>query len=63
MTKPKHEPKLGLSSSSYQAKINMIMNPKSLVNKDLVKLAAFIDVDKENYFQKLHNLKYFMASN
>ncbi len=63
VVKPKHEPKLGLSSSSYQAKINMIMNPKAIVNKDVVKLAAFIDNDKENYFQKFHNLKYYMASN
>ena len=50
VVKPKHEPKLGLSSSSYQAKINMIMNPKAAVSKDLVKLAAFIDSDKDNYF-------------
>ena len=63
VVKPKHEPKLGLSSSSYHAKINMIMNPKSIVSKDVVKLAAFIDTDKDNYFQKFHNLKYYMAAN
>jgi hypothetical protein len=63
IVKPKHEPKLGLSTSSYHAKINMIMNPKQLVNKDLVKLAAFIDAEKDNYFQKFHNLKYYMAAN
>lgn len=63
IVKPKHEPKLGLSTSSYHAKINMIMNPKQLVNKDVVKLAAFIDAEKDNYFQKFHNLKYYMAAN
>ncbi len=63
VVKPKHEPKLGLSSSSYHSKINMIMNPKSIANKDLVKLAAFIDTDKDNYFIKLHNLKYYMVAN
>ncbi len=50
IVKPKNEPKLGLSSSSYQAKINMIMNPSAHFNKDLIKLAAYIDSDQQNYF-------------
>lgn len=61
--KPKNEPKLGSSSQSYQAKINMIMNPNQSVCKDQVKLAAYIDTDHLNYFMKLHNLKYYMVAN
>jgi NDP-sugar pyrophosphorylase family protein len=29
----------------------------------VVKLAAFIDTEKDNYFKKFHNLKYYMAAN
>jgi NDP-sugar pyrophosphorylase family protein len=61
--KPKQEPKLGSSSTSYQAKINMIMYPNQSVCKDQVKLAAFIDTDHQNYFMKMHNLKYYMVAN
>lgn len=41
----------------------MIMNPDAHFNKDLIKLAGFIDSDQQNYFIKLQNLKYYMAAN
>jgi hypothetical protein len=50
ITKPKSEPKLGLSSTSYLQKITSIMNPSQSITKDLVKLAAFIDSESSNYY-------------
>lgn len=63
IVKPKSEPKLGLSSHSYQAKIQAIMNPSLQTTKDLVKVAAFIDTEPLHYFVKFHNLKYYMLAN
>lgn len=50
ISKPKSDPKLGLSSHKYLDKINMIMNPSAIVNQDKVKIAAYIDSDQSNYF-------------
>lgn len=51
IVKPKTEPKLGQSSTSYNAKINSIMNPNLQLTKDLVKIAAYIDNEPLNYFK------------
>ena len=51
IVKPKIEPKLGQSSTSYNAKINSIMNPNLQLTKDLVKIAAYIDNEPLNYFK------------
>lgn len=48
--KPKNEPKLGITSSSYLAKINNILHPGAIVSKDQVKIAAYIDSEPSHYF-------------